>query len=176
MAKEFFRRIADNMKEIFFDMPKLKGILVGGPIPSKEDFMKEGELVKKLKDLVISMKDIGYTDEHGLEILVEESKEDIAQQEMVKEKAILTKFFETVGKNKEKIVYGYEKTKIALERSAVDILLVSKALNKEKIAELEKLAESSGCEMIVISLDNQDGQQFNNLTKGVGAFLRYQFE
>lgn len=176
MAKDFFRRITENMKEIFFDMPKLKGILIGGPMPTKEDFMKEGELVKKLKDLVITLKDIGYTDEHGLEILVEESKEDIAQQEMVKEKAILTKFFDMVGKNKEKIVYGYDKTKIALERSAVELLLISKAIDKEKMTELEKMAEASGCEMVIISVDNQDGEQFNNLTKGVGAFLRYQYE
>jgi peptide chain release factor subunit 1 len=176
MAKEFFKEVADNMKELFFDMPKLKGILIGGPIPTKEDFLKEGELVTKLKNMVIAVKDIGYTDEHGLEILVEESKKDIAEQEMVKEKEILTKFFETLGKNREKAVYGYEKTKIALERNAVDILLVSKKFDKEKTAEFEKLAEQSGCEMMIISTDNQDGEQFNNLTKGVGALLRYQFE
>jgi len=176
MAKEFFKEVADNMKEIFFDMPKLKGILVGGPIPTKEDFLKEGELVTKLKNLVIAVKDIGYTDEHGLEILVEESKKDIAEQEMVKEKEILTKFFETLGKKREKVCYGYEKVKIALERNAVETLLVSRDFNKEKTAELEKLAEQSGCEMIIISIDNQDGIQFNNLTKGVGAFLRYAFE
>src|SRR3989344_1960911 len=33
LAKEFYRRVAGAMKELFFDMPKLKGILVGGPIP-----------------------------------------------------------------------------------------------------------------------------------------------
>src|SRR3989344_119526 len=37
MAKEFYRRVAEVMKTSFFDMPKLKGILVGGPIPTKED-------------------------------------------------------------------------------------------------------------------------------------------
>lgn len=176
MAKEFFKEVADNMKELFFEMPKLKGILIGGPIPTKEDFLKEGDLATKLKNLVIAVKDIGYTDEHGLEILVEESKKDIAEQEMVKEKEVLTKFFETLGKNREKACYGYEKTKIALERNAVDILLISKDFDKEKSTELEALAEASGTEMVIISTDNQDGEQFNNLTKGVGAFLRYAFE
>jgi ribosomal protein L7Ae-like RNA K-turn-binding protein len=176
MAKEFFKEVADNMKEIFFDMPKLKGILIGGPIPTKEDFLKEGELVTKLKNMVIALKDIGYTDEHGLELLVEASKEDIAQQEMVKEKEVLTRFFETLGKNREKAAYGYDKVKVALERGAVDTLLISKEFDKEKATELEKLAEAAGTGMIIISVDNQDGEQFNNLTKGVGAFLRYQFE
>ena len=36
LTKEFYKRIADEMKRIFFDMPKLKGILVGGPIPTKD--------------------------------------------------------------------------------------------------------------------------------------------
>ena len=50
LAKEFFKRVAENMKEIFFNMPRLKGILVGGPIPTKEEFLELGELVTKLKE------------------------------------------------------------------------------------------------------------------------------
>jgi peptide chain release factor subunit 1 len=176
MAKEFFKEVSEEMKKIFFDMPKLKGILVGGPIPTKEEFLRDGELVTKVKNLVIAVKDIGDTDEHGLEILVEESRKDIAEQEMIKEKEILTKFFETLGKNRQKVTYGYDKVKIALERNAVETLLISRDFDKEKTAEFEALAEASGCEMVIISTDNQDGEQFNNLTKGVGAFLRYAFE
>ncbi|MBS3091030.1 peptide chain release factor aRF-1 [Candidatus Pacearchaeota archaeon] len=176
MAKDFYKRIAENMKELFFDMPKLKGILIGGPIPTKEDFLKEGELVTKLKNLIIAIKDIGETDEHGLEILVESSEKEISQQEMVLEKNLLTRFFEMLGKNKEKTVYGYEKTKHALKRGAVELLLVSMKVPKEQVEELEPLAIASGTEMIIISMDNQDGEQFFNLTKGIGGILRYQLE
>lgn len=176
MALEFFKRVSENMKEIFFDMPKLKGILVGGPIPTKEEYLRDGELVTKLKNMVIAIKDIGYTDEHGLELLVEAAQEDIAQQEIIKEKKVLEKFFETLGRNRDKATYGYEKVKIALERSAVDLLLVSKQFDKDKATELEALAVQSGAEMVIVSVDNQDGDQFNNLTKGVGALLRYAFE
>ena len=49
LAKEFFRRVALAMKEIFFEMPRLKGILIGGPIPTKEEFLEEGHLTTKLK-------------------------------------------------------------------------------------------------------------------------------
>jgi len=176
LAKDFFKRVAEAMKEIFFDMPKLKGILVGGPIPTKEDFLDEGELVTKLKEKVISVKDIGYVDEHGLELLVEQSWEDIAQQELIKEKNILTKFFDTLGKKREKATYGYEKTKAALERGAVELLLISDKLPKEQIKELEALAESTATEVIIIGNENQDGIQFYNLTKGVGATLRFQID
>ena len=173
LAKDFYRRVADGMKEIFFDMPKLKGMLIGGPIPTKEDFLEEGQLVTKIKEKVIAVKDIGYVDEHGLKLLVEASQEDMANQEFMKEKKLLTKFFDTLGKYREKASYGEEETKIALERGAVEILLISKKLSKEKIKEFEQLAESIGSEVHFISQENQDGEQFQNLTKGIGAILRF---
>jgi peptide chain release factor subunit 1 len=176
LAKDFFKRVAEAMKEIFWEMPKLKGILVGGPIPTKEDFLDEGELVTKLKEKVIAVKDIGYVDEHGLELLVEQSWEDIAQQELIKEKNILTKFFDTLGKKREKATYGFEKTKAALQRGAVELLLISDKLPKDQIKELESLAESTATEVVIIGNENQDGQQFYNLTKGVGATLRFQID
>lgn len=176
LAKEFFKRIADALKEIFFDMPKLKGILVGGPIPTKEEFLRDSELVTKLKNLVIAVKDLGYTDEHGLQLLVEASKEDISQQERIKETKEITKFFETLGKHKEKAVYGTERVKLALSRGAVEKLLISKKLSKEETSELESLAANIGSEVVIISTDNAEGEQFFNLTKGVGAILRFALE
>lgn len=176
LAKEFFRRVADGMKEIFFDMPKLKGILIGGPIPTKEDFIDEGELVTKLKEKIIAVKDIGYTDEHGLELLVEQSWEDIAQQELIKEKKYITRFLETLGKHREKAVYGFEKTRMALERGAVELLLISKKVPKAQMQEFEKLAENIGSEVVIIGDENQDAIQFTNITQGVGAILRFQIE
>ena len=176
LAKEFFRRVAEEMKNQFFDMPKLKGILVGGPIPTKEEFLYEGQLVTKLREKVIATKDLGYVDEHGLELLVEASQEDIEQQELIKEKKILERFFMTLGKNSKMAVYGIEKIKTALQRGAVEILLVSDKYPQEKDADLESMAEKIGAEFVVISSDHTDGEQFWHLTKGVGAILRFPME
>lgn len=176
LAKEFFRRVAEAVKEEFFELDKLEGILVGGPIPTKEEFLEEGQLVTKLKEKVIAIKDIGYVDEHGLELLVEESQEDIAEQELIQEKSILEKFFNTLGKHKEKAAYGEEKVNLALGRGAVDILLISTDLEKNKIIDFEKKAENIGSTVMFISTDHPDGEQFFNLTKGVGAILRFALE
>ncbi|MGV8142676.1 MAG: peptide chain release factor aRF-1 [Candidatus Pacearchaeota archaeon] len=176
LAKDFFRRTAENMKELFFDLPRLKGILVGGPIPTKEEFLEDGNLVTKLKEKVIAVKDIGYVDEHGLKLLVEASKDDIAEQEIIKEKKIIDEFFMVLGKYPEKSAYGFERTKTALERGAVYKLLISKKLDKHIIAEYEKMAIDMGSESILISDETQEGEQFYNITQGVGAILRFQIE
>jgi len=176
LAKDFFRRVAEEMKKNFFDMDKLKGILVGGPIPTKEDFLDEGQLVTKLKEKIIAVKDIGYVDEHGLELLVEESQGDIAEQELIKEKEIIERFFDTLGKKRSLAAYGEKDVRVALERGAVNVLLISKNLDKSKTKEFEKLAENIGSQVIIISHENQDGEQFWNLTKGIGAILRFALE
>ena len=176
LAKEFFRRVAEAMKDHFFEMPKLKGILIGGPMPTKEEFLEEGHLVTKLKEKVIAIKDQGYVDEHGLELLVEASQEDIAQQELIKEKKIIENFMDTLGKTRKKAAYGEKEVKTALERGAVGLLLLARHLPKEEIDPLEKAAENIGAEVVFISKEHQDGEQFINLTKGIGAILRFAIE
>ncbi len=176
LAKEFFRRVAEAMKEIFFDLPKLTGILVGGPIPTKDEFLEEGDLVTKLKEKVIAVKDIGYTDEHGLKLLVEASEEDISQQEFIKEKEIIQNFFETLGKKREKAAYGVDRVRLALERGAVELLLISKDLPRAEMQEFEEKAKNIGAEVVIIGNENQEGEQFFNLTKGVVAILRFALE
>lgn len=176
LAKEFFKRVAEGMKEIFFEMPRLKGILVGGPIPTKEEFLEQSELVTRLKEKVIAVKDIGYVDEHGLKLLVEASQEDIAEQEIIKEKKIVEHFFMMLGKYREKTAYGDEKVSLAIERGAVDKLLISKDLPKEKIADFEKRAIAMGSTVILISRETPEGDQFFHLASGLGAILRFPIE
>jgi len=175
LAKEFYRRIAESMKEVFFNMPKLKGIILGGPVPTKEDFLKEGELVTALKEKIIGMKDLGYADEHGLEILVEESGDILAEQEITREKKVLEKFFEMLGKNPEKVYYKLEDIKKALDYGAVEMLVISKKIDKGLMDELIKKAESISAKIEIVSTETPEGEQFYNLG-GIGAILRFRFQ
>jgi len=173
MAKEFFRKIAEAMKKQFFNMNKLKGILVGGPGPTKEDFLKEGNLVTALQDKVLGVKDIGYADEHGLDLLVECSGDVLAEQEIIYEKKFLEKFFDMLGKQKNKTAYGQKPVEKALSFGAVDTLLLSKKLKKADIKKFEKKAGETGVKVELVSIDTEEGVQFWNLG-GIGAILRFE--
>jgi len=172
MAKEFFRKIAEVAKQEFFNLKELKGILVGGPGPTKEDFLKEGNLVTALQDKVIAVKDIGYADEHGLDLLVESSQDALADQEITQEKKLLEKFFNMLGKEKDKTAYGYEPVKKALEYGAVETLLISKKFKKDEVKAFEKKAEQTDVKIEFISVDTEEGVQFWNLG-GIGGILRF---
>ncbi|MAG02567.1 peptide chain release factor 1 [Candidatus Pacearchaeota archaeon] len=172
MAKEFFRKIAEVAKQEFFHLKELKGILVGGPGPTKEDFLREGQLVTELKEKVIAVKDIGYADEHGLELLVEDSSDVLAEQEIHLEKKLLEKFFNMLGKEKDKTAYKKEPVEKALGFGAVDTLYLSKKLNKKDLEHFENKAKETAVNIELISVDTEEGQQFFNLG-GVGAILRF---
>jgi len=172
LAKEFYRRIAEAMKELYFDMKKLKGIILGGPIPTKEDFMKEGQLVTALKEKVIGMRDIGYADEHGIKLLVEASHDLLAEQEIIHEKKILEKFFELLGKG-EKAVYKKSDIEKALKYGAIETLILSKKLGKQEIKELSKKAENISAKVEIVSVETDEGKEFFNLS-GIGAILRFE--
>jgi peptide chain release factor subunit 1 len=175
LAKEFYRRIAVEMKELFFDMPKLKGILVGGPIPTKEDFLKEGNLVTALKEKVIGVKDIGYSDEHGLKLLVEASQDVLSQQEIIHEKKLLENFFMLLGKSPEKVAYGKEPVEKAFQYGAVQTLIISKKVDKQVMHSMIEKAESISAEVEIVSTDTPEGEQFYSLS-GIGAILRFQYQ
>jgi len=175
-AKDFYRECAESLKKHFFDIKNLKGIIIGGPMPTKDEFLKEGLLVTALKEKIIGMKDIGYADEHGIELLVEASRDLLAEQEITKEKKLMEKFFDMLGKQRDKTAYGLENVKKALEMAAVDSLFLSKKVDKKIIKELEKMASETGVDDIEhISTETEEGQQFFNLS-GIGAILRYKID
>jgi peptide chain release factor subunit 1 len=172
MAKEFFRRVSDAMKKHFFNMEKLKGILIGGPIPTKEEFLDTGNLVTALKEKVIAVKDVGDTGMPGLETLVKESKDALAEQEITKQKAILEEFFTTLAKEPGKATYKEKEVEERLKQGAVAKLILSKTLQKPKIKELDKLATQTSAEIHFVTKETPEGVQFDNLG-GIGAILRY---
>ncbi len=172
LTRDFYKRIASEMKAVFFEMPKLKGILVGGPIPTKDEFLDGDYLATKLGDKVLGAVDIGDTDEHGLKELVIKAQHILASQEIIKEQKLMERFFDTLGSKPDMAVLGVEKNKHALGFGAVDTLFLSKDVDKAVSIELKKMAENIGANIEIISTETTEGEQFKNLS-GIGSILRF---
>jgi len=172
LTKEFYKRIAAAMKEQFYDDEKVKGIIVGGPIPTKDEFLDGEYLPTKLQQKIIGRLDIGGSDESGINELVEKAQEILSNQEIVKEKKVLEKFFEILGENPEMAIYKEKEIRRALDYGAVKILYLSKDLDKKLFNELKNKALDIGADIEIISTETTEGEQFMNLS-GVGAILRF---
>jgi peptide chain release factor subunit 1 len=125
---EFLNKVGEEASNILLQQPKLKGVLIGGPGPVKETFFKEDYLNYQIKNKVLGVKDIGYTDEYGLEELVNRSQDLLKEAAVAKERELLQKFFTELQKEGN-VIYGYEETMRALDVGAVDLLLISEGFD-----------------------------------------------
>ena len=170
-AKDFYKRVADVANKEFSEMGKnLKGILVGGPGHTKNEFVDGGYLATQLREKVIAMKDLSYTGDFGLRELVDKSEDVLSQERIVAEKKILEEFFEKLAKTPDLVTYGKDHVKTAIKKGVVKLALLSSAIEDSEIEELEELALSTGADVEVISDESTEGQQLKELG-GYGIYI-----
>jgi peptide chain release factor subunit 1 len=171
-AKDFYDKIAMMMKDNFFEMKDLKGIIVGGPGPTKYEFVEGNHITQQLKDKIIGIKDLSYTDEFGLQELLEKSQDILAEEAVVGEKKIVTKFFETLAKTPGKTAYGKDECLRQLAMGVVDTFLVSDTVDEALIDEIMKQAEAFSTNVALISTETREGSQLRDIG-GFACILRY---
>ncbi len=119
----YYTQIAESINSLFAEYGfKIKGLIVGGPGPAKENFIKANKLNYQIP--VLGMFDTGYTDETGLNELVEKAESVLKEQEASQERKVLERFMREVSSNG-LAVYGYENTKAALLQNNVSTLIIS---------------------------------------------------
>jgi len=172
-AKEHYKKVAEYAKEQFLGNKGLKGIIVGGPGPTKYDFVDGGYLTNELKKKVIAIKDLSYTGDFGMEELLEKSEDVLASEEVAKEKQIMKVFFDKLAKQPGLVGYGEEDVMKKIKMGAVKKVLISEDLDDEKIEEFEEEAKKVGSEIEIISTETREGVQLKEMGK-VAAILRYE--
>lgn len=173
-AKDHFKKVADYAKEQFLPMlQNLKGIIVGGPGPTKYDFLNYDYLTNDLKKKIIGIKDLSYTEEFGLQELVDRSQDLLAQEELADEKKIMNTFFELLKTKPGMVSYGETEVKRVLEMGAIDTILLSEALEDATIEKFEAEGKKFGTTVKIISVDTREGVQLKEMGK-VAAILRYE--
>lgn len=172
--KEHFKKIADYMKDQFLPLGnKLKGIIIGGPGITINDFLNYDYITGDLKKKILGTKDLSYTEEFGLQELLDKSEDLLADEEVAQEKKAMTRFFTEFRDNPQKITYGEKETLKALDMNAVDFLYLSESLDEDKIIELSEKAELGGGTVLIISIETREGQQLKDLS-GIAAILRFE--
>ncbi len=127
---EFFTRVGKYMTEIYLDAPGLKGIIVGGPGPTKEDFLKGNYLHYEIKDKILTTVDTGYTGREGVKEVVERSREFIRNVRFYEERKIVQDFLYNVGQETGLATYGEKEVIQALKANNVRTLLLSEGVRR----------------------------------------------
>ena len=133
--QDFYKRIGDAASEAFLEVEpaELKGILIGGHSPTKEEF-NEGEFLHyELQKKVIGLFDTGYTDESGFSELINAAEDTLQGIDLIKQKKDMEIFFKELATESGKVSYGEDNVRANLEINAVDVLLLSEDLRSERI-------------------------------------------
>ncbi|WP_418283845.1 peptide chain release factor aRF-1 [Halorubrum sp. DTA46] len=129
----FYQEVAGMADDLFVDKRhEIDGILVGGPSPTKDEFLDGDYLHHELQDKVLGKFDVAYTDESGLKDLVDNASEALADQEIVEDKRNMEEFFEKLNTGEE-ATYGFEQTRRNLIMGSVDRLLISEDLRSDVV-------------------------------------------
>jgi len=129
-VEAYYKRVGESVDEAFLGVGNLKGLIVGGPGPAKESFLKLRPFNYRFK--VLGVVDTGYTDEYGLREVLDKSGEIIAEQEAIKEKALLDRFMrEVVGDGL--VAYGEREVREALLSGKASMLLISEGLELKRV-------------------------------------------
>lgn len=171
-AKDFYQKVGQMIKDQFFESKDLKGIIVGGPGPTKYEFVEGNFITQQLKDKIIGIRDLSYTDEFGLQELLEKSQDILAEEGVVEEKKLVNKFFDLLAKKPGMVTYGKDDCMNQLKIGTVDIVLISEFVDEKIVDEFMDEAEKLGSSVEIISTETREGSQLKDLG-GFAAILRY---
>ena len=131
--QEYFTRVGEHANDAFLPIENLKGVILAGPGPTKDDFEKGEYLNYQLKNKIIDVIDTAYVEEQGVKEVVEKAPEVMRKVRYIEEKKVMQQFLYEVGHDTGKITYGEEEVRRALENGAINILLLSEGLEMTRV-------------------------------------------
>ncbi|CAN5671085.1 peptide chain release factor aRF-1 [soil metagenome] len=155
---EYYHRIADYAQKIFIDQFTVKGLIVGGPGPTKETFVREEYLDYRLQNNIIATLDTSYSGDEGVREIIDKVNDQGIMSEFrsMEEKKIVKKFMGEVFSGKGLGIYGLNDVVNNLKAGITDSIIATDSIDMlylevickkcdfryEKIVERDQLVET----------------------------------
>ena len=132
-AHEFLKRIGDHMNDAYLNVPDLKGVIIGGPGHTKEEFVEGDYLHHEIKQKIITTVDTSYTGEFGIREVMDKSMDVLTEIDVMREKKLMQRFLHELIDEDGLASYGEAEVRHNLQVGAVEILLLSEDLKKKRL-------------------------------------------
>jgi peptide chain release factor subunit 1 len=155
---EYYHRIANYAQKIFIDQFTVKGLIVGGPGPTKETFVREEYLDYRLQNNIIATLDTSYSGDEGVREIIDKVNDQGIMSEFrsMEEKKIVKKFMGEVFSGKGLGIYGLNDVVNNLKAGITDSIIATDSIDMlylevickkcdfryEKIVERDQLVET----------------------------------
>jgi peptide chain release factor subunit 1 len=144
----FFHRVAEHATKAFLENHKVNALMVGGPGPTKEDFLKGDFLHYELKNVFLGSVDTQSAGREGVRELLGKSSEALKNMCLPEEKMIVRRLLADVGKQDGLAVCGLDSVLNALKNGEVEVALVTDSTDMVEVVVMCKRCELSRAKMV----------------------------
>jgi len=121
----YFNRLATITREYFIDIYPIKGLVISGPGPTKEEFINNNYLEYRLQNMIIATIDASYSGSEGIREAFAKSSDILSNFRMVEEKQIVEKLFKQINSNTGLGIYGLDDIINNLKNNIVDTTIIT---------------------------------------------------
>lgn len=129
----FFNRVATITKEYFIDIYPIKGLIISGPGPTKEEFINNNYLEYRLQNMILDTIDASYSGSEGIREAFAKSSEILSDYRMVEEKKMVEELFKHINTNTGLGSYGMKEVISYLKNNVVDKLVITDDTNLHRV-------------------------------------------
>ena len=121
----YFNRLATTTREYFIDIYPIKGLVISGPGPTKEEFINNNYLEYRLQNMIIATIDASYSGSEGIREAFAKSSDILSNFRMVEEKQIVEKLFNEINNNTGLGIYGLDDIINHLKNNIVNKIIIT---------------------------------------------------
>ena len=125
----YYRRVAEHAKKLFLEQNKIKGLIISGPGPTKDSFLKSDYLDYRLREKILAEVDGAYSGAEGVREAIEKSSDVLKDMRLIEEKKLIQRFLSEIHKEKSLAAYGIKEVMDATTKGAVEVIIASEDLN-----------------------------------------------
>ena len=129
----YFNRVAEITKEYFIDIYPIKGLIISGPGPTKEEFINGNYLEYRLKEMVLGTIDASYAGSEGIREAFSKSTELLSDFRMVEEKKMVEELFKHINNNSGLAAYGLKEIINLLKNNVVSQIIITNDIDLHRI-------------------------------------------
>ena len=129
----YYNRVAATTREYFLDIYHIKGMIVSGPGPTKEEFINGGYLEYRLQNMIISTIDSSYSGRDGVREAFVKSADTLSDFRLVEEKKLIDDLIREINSHSGLGTYGMKEVIELLKNNVVKTVIITNDTNMYRV-------------------------------------------
>jgi peptide chain release factor subunit 1 len=144
----YFRRVAEHASKAFLENHKITVLIVGGPGPTKDDFLKGDYLHYELENVLLNTVDTQSAGREGVREVLSKSSEALKNMCVPEQKRLVQRLLADMGRQDGLAISGLDSVLNALKNGEVEVALVTDSTDMIEIVVMCKRCELSRAKIV----------------------------